>query len=143
MFTINDFHGQYFFLSNFHEVPLVWEGLTYLNSEAAFQAAKVLTTEERLPFTTLPASKAKRRGRQVPLRTDWEDVKTGVMESIVRAKFTQHPDLAQQLLATGDAILVEGNTWGDVCWGVDLRTGKGENRLGVILMRIRDELRNT
>ena len=64
------------------------------------------------------------------------------MASVIRARFTQHPELAQQLLATGTAPLGEGNTWGDTCWGVDLRTGKGENRPGVILMKTRDELRN-
>lgn len=141
MFTINCFRGEYDFLSNFYAAPVTWEGLTYLNAEAAFQAAKVLTHEERLPFTELPSNKAKRLGRQVQLRPDWEQVKTRVMEEVVRAKFTQNPDLAARLLATCEAQLVEGNTWGDVCWGVDTRTGRGENRLGVILMKVRDELR--
>lgn len=141
MFTINRFRGEYDFLSNFYEAPVTWEGLTYRNSEAAFQAGKVLTNEERLPFTEAPSNKSKRMGRQVQLRPDWEQVKTQVMEEVVRAKFTQNPDLAARLLATGDALLVEGNTWGDVCWGVDTRTGRGENRLGVILMKVRDELR--
>lgn len=140
MYTIKTFRGQYDFLSNFYEAPVTWEGLTYANSEAAFQAAKVLTNEERLPFTTLPPARAKRMGRQVSLRADWEAVKTRVMEEVVRAKFTQNPDLAARLLATGDAELIEGTTWGDKCWGVDLRTGQGENRLGRILMQVRAEL---
>ena len=140
MFTINKFREQYGFLSNFHEAPVTWEGLTYPSAEAAFQAAKVLTSEERLSFTTLPANRAKRMGRQVQLRPDWEEVKTGLMEEIVRAKFTQNPALAAQLLSTGNAQLVEGNNWGDTCWGVDMRTGKGENRLGCILMKVRAEL---
>lgn len=79
-------------------------------------------------------------GRRVKLRPDWEQVKTAVMEEVVRAKFTQNPDLAALLLSTGDAELIEGNTWGDTCWGVDLRTGRGENRLGRILMKVRAEL---
>lgn len=140
MFTINKFREQYGFLSNFHEAPVTWEGLTYPNAEAAFQATKVLTSEERLPFTTLPANRAKRVGRQVQLRPDWEEVKTGLMEEIVRAKFTQNPALAAQLLSTGNAQLMEGNNWGDTCWGVDMRTGKGENRLGCILMKVRAKL---
>lgn len=140
MFTINKFRNEYDFLSNFFEAPVTWEGLTYLSAEAAFQAAKVLTDEERLPFTELRAGKAKSMGRRVPLRPDWEEVKTQVMEEVVRAKFTQNPDLAARLLTTGDAQLVEGNNWGDTCWGVDMRTGKGENRLGVILMKVRAEL---
>ena len=71
------------------------------------------------------------------MRPDWEQVKTGIMEEIVRAKFTQHPELAALLLATGDTVLVEGNHWGDTCWGVDTRTGRGENHLGKILMKVR------
>lgn len=137
---INEFTGGYRFLSNFYPAVLTWEGQTYLNSEAAFQAAKVLTAEERAPFAALDPSAAKRMGRRVPLRPDWEQVKDGVMEQVVRAKFTQNEYLGRMLLATGDAELIEGNRWGDTCWGVDLRTGKGENRLGKILMKIRAEL---
>lgn len=138
--VINEFRGDYDFLSNFFHATITWEGLTYLNSEAAFQAAKVLTDEERLPFTSLDPSSAKRMGRRVQLRSDWEEVKTTVMEEIVRAKFSQNPYLAGRLIATGEAELIEGNRWGDKCWGMDLRSGKGENRLGKILMKIRTEL---
>ena len=141
MNVINNFHAPgYEFLSNFFEAPVTWEGLTYPNNEAAFQAAKVLTNEERLPFTTMKPTTAKRQGRRVPLRSDWEEVKTQVMTEVVRAKFTQNPELAALLLATGDAELIEGNTWGDTCWGVSLKTGKGQNRLGKILMQVRAEL---
>ena len=142
MFAINKFRGAYDFLSNFYSAPVTWEGLTYQNAEAAFQAAKVLTNEERIPFTTMHPAKAKGIGRHVTLRPDWEEVKTRVMEEVVRAKFTQNPDLAARLLATGTAPIAEGNTWGDLCWGVDARTGEGENRLGKILMAVRHELQN-
>ncbi len=138
---IDNFRGEYFFLSNFFSAPVEWEGLTYLNSEAAFQAAKVLTTEERMEFVSLDPSRAKRRGRQVKLRADWEQVKCGIMEEIVRGKFIQNEWLGKKLLATADAELIEGNTWGDIFWGVDLRNGKGSNHLGRILMKIRAELR--
>ena len=75
------------------------------------------------------------------LRADWEDVKLSIMEDIVRAKFTQNEDLKQLLLATGDLVLEEGNTWHDTFWGVDVKTQEGENHLGRILMRVRQELR--
>ena len=76
---------------------------------------------------------------QVKLRSDWEDVKLGTMLEVCRAKFTQNPQLAKRLLATGDEELVEGNNWGDTFWGkVD---GKGQNHLGRILMQIRDALK--
>ena len=141
MSSIESFRGQYGFLSNFYEAPVSYGGLIYLNAEAAFQAQKCLTDEEKRPFTDMPPSKAKRIGRQVRLREDWEQVKVGLMEEIVRAKFTQNEDLAWLLLATGDAQLVEGNTWNDTFWGVDLRKGVGENHLGRILMKVREELK--
>ena len=137
---INEFRNDYFFLSNFYEAPVTWEGMTYGSNEAAFQGAKVLTREEREAFISLSPLKARHLGRQVQLRPDWEEVKTQVMTEIVRAKFTQHPGLAARLIATGDAQLIEGTTWHDTCWGVDLSTGKGENRLGQILMQVRAEL---
>lgn len=141
--TISDFHAEgYTFLSNFYEVSVSYGGMTFGSNEAAFQAQKCLTEEEKLPFTEYGPGKSKGMGRRVQLRPDWEDVKVGLMEEIVRAKFTQHPELARQLLATGDKILVEGNRWGDTCWGVDTRTGQGENHLGKILMKVREELGN-
>ena len=140
--SITDFHQEpYRFLSNFYEAAVTYGGLTYKNNEAAFQAQKCMTEEEKRPFTGYGPGKSKGAGRRVKLRPDWETVKTGIMEEIVRAKFTQHPELAARLLATGERMLAEGNTWGDTCWGVDARTGEGENRLGKILMKIREELK--
>ena len=139
---ITDFHEEgYEFLSNFYEAGVTYGGLTYRNNEAAFQAQKCMSEEEKLPFTAAAPAKSKRLGRWVRLRPDWEQVKFGIMEEIVRAKFTQNPELAGRLLATGDKALVEGNRWGDKCWGVDVRTGEGENHLGKILMKVREELR--
>jgi ribA/ribD-fused uncharacterized protein len=86
-------------------------------------------------------AEAKAAGRALKYREDWERVKFAVMEEVVRDKFTRHPDLAAKLLATGDAVLEEGNTRGDQTWGV--YDSKGENRLGKILMNIREELRAT
>lgn len=74
------------------------------------------------------------------MRQDWDSLKHAYMRGFVLEKFTK-PELREKLLATGDALLVEGNTWGDIYWGVDMRTGKGENFLGKILMQTRDELK--
>ena len=140
--AISDFHEEkYAFLSNFFEAEVSYGGLTYGSNEAAFQAQKCMTEEEKLPFTQARPSKSKGMGRRVKLRPDWEEVKVGIMEEIVRAKFDQHPELATRLLATGDRQLIEGNTWGDTFWGVDTRTGQGKNHLGEILMDIRGEFR--
>lgn len=140
---IDSFRGKYFFLSNFFPAPVIYGGLTYQNNEAAFQAQKTQDQNRRIAFTSLAPSDAKRRGRHVQLRKDWESVKDGIMEEIVRAKFTQNQELKAQLLSTGDAILIEGNTWNDRYWGVDVRSGVGKNYLGKILMKIRSELRTT
>lgn len=136
---IDSFRDKYLFLSNFSQARIKYNGLEFKNSEAAFQAQKVLDVEEQLPFTQMSPKEAKRRGKQVKLRPDWEDVKDGIMEEIVRAKFSQNVNLRSKLLATGDATLIEGNTWNDRYWGVDAKTGEGQNRLGKILMKIRSE----
>lgn len=138
-YVINVFRGPHFFLSNFYEAPVSYRGLTYRNTEAAFQAQKCLCEEEKLPFTEMEPSRAKNMGRRVKLRPDWEDVKLSLMEEIVTAKFEQNAALMQMLLDTGSALLKEGNTWNDVFWGVSRKTGRGENHLGRILMRIREK----
>ncbi len=138
---INRFRLAYDFLSNFYPATVSIDGLEYLSSEAAFQAYKCKNIEDRQQFTRIAADEAKRLGRRAALRSDWEQVKLDVMRRVVRAKFEQHPNLAQYLLDTGDADLIEGNTWNDVYWGVDLRTGEGENHLGKILMAQRQEFR--
>ena len=136
---INSFTGEYYFLSNFYETPVTYNGITYLNNEAAFQAQKCKSSAEREMFADLNASEAKKLGRKVPLRADWEIIKMDVMMRIVQAKFEQHPELAEKLLQTDTAYLEEGNTWGDRVWGtVD---GKGANNLGRILMQVREILR--
>ena len=94
----------------------------------------------KVQFATLRSNEAKRLGRHVQLRPNWENVKLPIMEDIVRAKFTQNEDLKELLLATGDLVLEEGNTWHDTFWGVDAKTREGTNHLGRILMRIRKEL---
>lgn len=136
---IKEFRGQYYFLSNFYNAKVEWEGITYLNNESAFQSAKVTDFETRLKFANLDPSSGKRKGRNVQLRHDWEKVKFDIMYEIVKAKFTQNEDLKEKLLATGNEELQEGNTWNDRIWGVC--NGKGQNHLGKILMRVREELR--
>ena len=140
-FSIRCFDGPYAFLSNFYESPVTFGGLTYPTSESAYQAQKTLSGEEREAFTHYSPGKAKRVGGKVDLRPDWNEVKLGLMEEIVRAKFTQNSEIAAQLIATGDRELIEGTTWHDVYWGIDLATGQGENHLGKILMQIRHELK--
>lgn len=133
--AIISFEGPYRFLSNFHIEP---DGT---NVEAEFQQAKCAKDADFVRFTsTMSPGAAKRLGRTVELLPYWEDVKLGVMYRLVLAKF-QEPSLRAQLLATGDAKLIEGNTWGDTFWGKALLTMLGKNHLGKILMRVREELK--
>ena len=138
--VICGFFEEYRFLSNFWLAPVEYGGLVYSCNESAFQAQKCITEEEKRSFTELGPKKAKEMGRRVSLRPDWEAVKCQMMEEIVRAKFTQNRELKAKLLATYPCTLEEGNTWKDTFWGVDLRTGEGQNHLGKILMKIREEL---
>ena len=136
---IDKFVGESAFLSNFFNMPVYYNGLLYLNSEAAFQAQKTLDSKERKRFSTMNPSEAKRAGRSVELREDWEYVKDDIMFDIVLSKFASNPILRKLLLTTGDEELVEGNTWNDTYWGVC--NGRGQNKLGKILMRVRSLLK--
>ena len=134
---IKHFNRKYFFLSNFYECPVFYEGLVYNSSEAAFQAAKILYGREY--FTKMNPPAAKKEGRRVNLREDWEEIKMGVMYDVCYAKFAYNPRLKEKLLKTGDKHLEEANHHGDRIWGtVD---GEGENNLGKILVQLRQDLR--
>ena len=140
MKKINSFTGEYRFLSNFWKCTIVYEGITYVSTEHAYQSAKTLDYHTRVTIAMLPTpSMAKRTGRAMLLRDDWLDVKETVMYELVRLKFFSDIGLAGLLLETGDAEIVGGNTWGDKFWGV--YDGGGDNRLGNILARVRGELK--
>lgn len=135
---IDSFKGEYSFLSNFYPVLVTYEGITYCNSEAAFQAQKCRYETDRQTFAYLSAADAKSKGRTVNLRSDWESVKDKIMYEICLAKFTQNPSLALRLIETNGEDLVEGNNWNDKYWGKC--DGEGLNKLGEILMNIRTKL---
>lgn len=134
--VIDSFRGEYLFLSNFYQSPITYNGITYGHSESAFQAQKCLERADE--FVNISPLKAKRLGKQVPLREDWEQIKVGIMTDVLRTKFSD-PYLRDKLLATGNAHLEEGNDWGDTLWGTV--NGVGQNLLGKILMQVRDECR--
>ena len=134
---IAGFRDNYYFLSNMYETPVNYDNRTYKCSEAAFQAQKTLDDKCRDMFTEFDGKTAKSTGRNVNLREDWESVKDEIMLNVCRAKFS-NPDLREKLLNTGNEALIELNSWGDQYWGVS--KGKGENKLGKILMQVRSEL---
>lgn len=131
---------EYACLSNFHVAPFKLDGKSWPTVEHFFQAAKSLDEcdQERIRLLATPG-KAKAAGRKVLLRPDWERVKEGVMLRALKAKFSD-PALRARLLETGEAVLVEAAPR-DYYWGIGAkRTGK--NRLGVLLMQVREELRS-
>ena len=142
---ITEFDGKYAFLSNFYHAPFTYDGIEYPTNEHFFQAMKTLNQEERKKIAAAATpGKAKRMGRQVQLREDWEEVKYTAMRVGVERKFDTHPELASKLIATGDAILIEGNSWHDNTWGSCFCSKcaaiAGKNWLGEILMERRKEL---
>lgn len=141
---ITEFRGEHRFLSNFYPCRVTVDGITYPTAEHAFQAAKTLDYRERRRIADLPTpGEAKRAGRRLKLRDDWELIKGREMRKIIKAKFRRNPELAEKLLATFPRELVEGNTWGDRYWGKIFKSGKlhGYNHLGIILMAERDSLK--
>lgn len=130
---IQEFKGQHYYLSNFYIEP----DSTFVEKE--YQARKCADPKDLVRFCFgMTAKQAKALGRQVTLRSDWEDVKVDIMLELVRQKFLDHPTLARQLKQTRTAYLEEGNWWGDRFWGTV--EGIGQNHLGKILMRVRGEL---
>ena len=142
---ISDFSRGNFFLSNFYNAYLDYEGVVFCSTEAAFQAAKTLDIEERKKIARMSPSESKKAGRKVALRRDWESVKDKVMYDVCLAKFTMNESLKERLLATGDEELVEGNEWHDNYWGNctcdNCKDIPGRNQLGKTLMKVRADIR--
>lgn len=139
MDRIPSFRGEYDFLSNMYDCRIITDidGRTYWfsNVEAAFQANKC--PEHAADYVGLSGIEAKRLSKRLPKRSDWNEVSLGIMEQLLRIKFST-PKLKEKLLLTGSLELVERNTWGDTFWGVCY--GAGENHLGKLLMKIREDL---
>jgi ribA/ribD-fused uncharacterized protein len=139
---IKRFMGGYRFLSNFFVASIEVDGVTWPSTEHFYQAMKSESVEVQEEVRMLPTpGKAKRMGKTIKLRSNWDEIKDEVMETAVHAKFTQNEELRAMLLETGDSELIEGNTWGDRYWGVDLESNVGKNMLGKTLMKVRETLR--
>jgi ribA/ribD-fused uncharacterized protein len=134
---IYGFKGEYRFLSNFSLCNVTLDGIIYPTTENAYQAAKTLNVIDRLPLQICSAAHAKKIGRSLKLRSDWEQVKIQTMYDLNVQKFS-NSHYKELLQKTGDLYIEETNTWKDIFWGVC--NGVGSNHLGKILMKIRQEL---
>ncbi|EMI16713.1 hypothetical protein RMSM_06364 [Rhodopirellula maiorica SM1] len=138
-YSVNDEYGE---LSNFAAFPIKLKGKRWPTSEHYFQGQKFHDAghreEVRKAKTPMIAARLG-RDRKKKLRRDWDSIKDNVMRDAVMAKFTQHHELRERLLATGDAKLIE-HTSNDDYWG-DGGDGSGKNILGRILMEVREKLR--
>ena len=140
MTVINEFQNEYRWLSNFWPVQITFGGITYPHVEGAYMAMKTKDLEERKKIALISnPAQAKRAGRALKVREDWDKVKVSAMYTMLKLKFAPGSELATRLLNTGDALLIEGNKWGDTFWGVC--NGRGRNTLGKLLMKVREELK--
>ena len=140
---ITRFQGKWHFLSNFYLTPVKYLGVEWRSAEHAFQAAK-LTGDAFEKIIRIPSpGSAKKFARSQPKPLDWDDRKVQVMREVLSAKFRGSHQMWQWLLETGEAQLMEGNTWGDTFWGCVLSRGGwvGQNMLGLLLQELRAELR--
>ena len=136
---IKEFKKEYAFLSNFYLCKIKILSRVFPSVEHAYQACKWNDIEwiETCENPDIPPGLIKKESHTIPLREDWDNVKLSFMEKILRAKFSD-PELMRKLRMTGKQELQEGNWWGDTFWGVDYYQG-GQNHLGKLLMKIRDE----
>lgn len=135
-----EFRNENYFLSNMFECEILYKGFTFKCSEALFQACKACNIEDFMKFVGLNGFEAKKLGRCIKLRKDWNDIRVNIMYEVLKLKFS-NPELKAKLLATGNEELIEGNYWNDKFWGVSLKDYEGDNNLGKLLMRIRKEIR--
>ena len=141
MESINGFTGEYFFLHNDFNISVIHEGIRYTNAESAYQATKCANILDRFKFARMSGRKAKKHIKKVSLLPDYESKRYERMLEVVRLKFDQHPYLVDKLLETGERELIN-HSFVDSFWGIDSFTGVGENNLGKILMRLREEFSN-
>jgi len=137
---IREFNDTYRWLSNFYPCKVVHNGRIFLSVENAYQSAK--SDDDRwIQFCqTFSPGIVKAASKELQLdRNLWDKRKLQIMEEFLSQKFHQEP-FKSMLTLTGNEELQEGNSWHDTFWGIDLKTGKGQNHLGKLIMKIRDRL---
>ena len=141
MNIINDFRGEYRWLSNYHLIDIKYKGKVYTSSESAYQAQKTDDIEWQEKIRLAPTPKeAKKLGAKCPLKPYWNNIRIIHMNNILNIKF-DNEELRQKLIDTKDSVLIEGNYWHDNFFGscnCEKCGNKGANVLGTLLMLVRD-----
>lgn len=139
---IEEFQGEFRWLSNFVPAKIILDGVEFPSVEHAYVSAKCDDAEWKMFCSDSSNTSAdiKRKGRGIQLKDNWNDIKVNVMRECVTQKFNQEP-YRTLLIETGDEYIQEGNRWGDKFWGVYLKTGQGENNLGKLIMEIRESIK--
>lgn len=137
---IKEFQGEYRWLSNFAKVNIRLSGINYPSVEHAYMSAKSKDTGwKKFCMSCQDPGTVKRISKEIEVVSNWEDIKVTVMRECITQKFNQEP-FKTLLLNTGTQHIQEGNRWGDKFWGVCLKTNRGQNILGTIIMDVRKEL---
>ena len=139
---ISQFKNEYRWLSNFAPVTIIIDGIEFDSVEHAYMAHKSNDENwKKFCKETKNPGEVKKQSYKIKLVDDWEQIKVSAMKKCLEQKFSQSP-YKELLLSTGDEYIQEGNNWGDTFWGVSLKTGKGKNVLGKLIMQIRNNLTN-
>ena len=142
---ILSFTGDYFFLSNYSPYGFIAENENYFPTSEHyyhFRKADVSVKENRPILEEIMKTKdphnAKKLGRALTMRKDWDAFRHIIMFVGNKYKFDQNPDIRNKLIKLNNCVLIEGNTWNDTYWGVNISNGEGHNYLGKTLMELRD-----
>jgi len=122
--------------SNMIPCDIEIDGKLYKSTENYYQAMKTTNEEDHNIIASLSPEQSKARIRKFSIREDWDDIKVNVMQSALEVKFSQ-PEWKERLLATSREPIVEWNNWNDKFWGVSIKDNLGKNKLGSLLMEIR------
>ena len=139
MKTYKGFRDEFYFLSNMFPCDCEYKGYKFTCSEALFQALKCKHKKDIDKFVGIDGYTAKRIGRKIELRSDWNEIRLNAMKTALYVKFVNNIGLRSALRNTGDIELIEVNSWNDRYWGVC--NGVGENNLGKLLMEFRSKLK--
>ena len=139
---INQFRGDFYFLSNMYECDIEFNKNKFKSIEHAYIYHKYDNIEiKKLALSDIDGKVLKIESKRFKKVKGWDDIKLKLMYELLKVKFNKTP-FKEMLISTNDCNIVEGNSWNDTFWGVDITQTPniGENHLGRLIMKVRDEL---